>query len=630
MSLFRRFSVVVVAFVLAGMSPALAQDIPDDATRAHVAEWLDQCSRNASDACMPVIKRIEDSPMFGYCQAIEWSWDAARLVRDPENAHFVDEAVGRREKAREFIAKCVPIYAAALDEAGEGDDSSGDTAYRGPVEAADGVMQAVKRSNLRGGPGTTYGKVGLLDIGDEVRVTGVVGDWLRIAAPDGGVAFIYGPLLAEVTPDQGTTAVQREPERQASPVIALEPKCAGMPAGARCWEELAERPGCHVWRDHYLPGYLKMASWSGSCRDGVVDGEGTLSVLEGQHYSEGPATFSLGKGGLNAGARLLPVRHPNEQVAEAAPDQGTTAVVGRDPDDAPPSGNSEQACDWWEVPITAIYTDFTTNTKVGGATKAEAEDEAQNECRIRMLPAPHETSCTVVGEATCVQPRSHAQQPGPPGETPGADTPSVDVPSGTGPLHGSIAFSQEDDGGYAWGIAWSFDSSAGAQAEAIGQCREYGGTQCAEAGWFQEACGALAIGSGNGSGTGWGATTAEAERDALRQCRARLNDDCRIEVARCSRSEEAGGAGRMENMDTAAGHEPDDASEQSCRSWWAIYTVTTSFNGTTEAGAPGLTPQAAQEEAMEDCGEYAGVIEQGSEGREWVRCGEIVEVRCQY
>ena len=124
-------------------------------------------------------------------------------------------------------------------------------------------------------------------------------------------------------------------------------------------------------------------------------------------------------------------------------------------------------------------------------------------------------------------------------------------------LHGSIVFSQDDDGAYAWGIAWSFDSSAGAQAEALGQCREYGGTRCAEAGWFREACGALAIGDGNGYGTGWGATTGEAERDALAQCRV-SNDDCRIELARCAKSEEAGGRGQMD--DAAAAMPEEDAS----------------------------------------------------------------------
>ena len=114
-----------------------------------------------------------------------------------------------------------------------------------------------------------------------------------------------------------------------------------------------------------------------------------------------------------------------------------------------------------------------------------------------------------------------------------------------GPLHGSITFSQEADGGYAWGIAWSFDSRAGALVEATDQCREYGGTGCEEAGWFENACGALAVGDGNGYGTGWGATTAEAERDALAQCRA-ANADCRVEVARCSQSQEAGGRVRTQ------------------------------------------------------------------------------------
>ena len=124
-------------------------------------------------------------------------------------------------------------------------------------------------------------------------------------------------------------------------------------------------------------------------------------------------------------------------------------------------------------------------------------------------------------------------------------SPAADTAS-TGPLHGSITFSQEADGGYAWGIAWSFDSHAGALAEATDQCREYGGTGCEEAGWFENACGALAIGDGNGYGTGGGATTAEAERDALRECRA-ANADCRVEVARCSQSEEAGGRVRVES-----------------------------------------------------------------------------------
>ena len=69
-------------------------------------------------------------------------------------------------------------------------------------------------------------------------------------------------------------------------------------------------------------------------------------------------------------------------------------------------------------------------------------------------------------------------------------------------LHGSIAFSPEDDGSCAWGISWSPDSSLRATRESIGQCHACGGSDRAEVGWLQDACGALAIGDGNGSGTG--------------------------------------------------------------------------------------------------------------------------------
>ena len=120
-----------------------------------------------------------------------------------------------------------------------------------------------------------------------------------------------------------------------------------------------------------------------------------------------------------------------------------------------------------------------------------------------------------------------------------------------GPLHGSIAFSQEVDGAYAWGMAWSFGTAADAAEEAIELCRAYGGGGCQAVGGFKEACGALAIGSGNGYGTGWGATTAAAERNALAECRS-ANVECRFEAAQCSQSEQAGGSGRREDDESLA------------------------------------------------------------------------------
>ena len=103
----------------------------------------------------------------------------------------------------------------------------------------------------------------------------------------------------------------------------------------------------------------------------------------------------------------------------------------------------------------------------------------------------------------------------------------------TGDLHGSIAFAKLDRGSYAYGIAWNAESPEAARRGAREECaRHGGGSACREVGGFRNACGALAIGDNNGFGTGWGATNAEAESDALSNCRA-ANRNCRGEVSRC-------------------------------------------------------------------------------------------------
>ena len=100
-------------------------------------------------------------------------------------------------------------------------------------------------------------------------------------------------------------------------------------------------------------------------------------------------------------------------------------------------------------------------------------------------------------------------------------------------LWGSIAFSQNPDRGHAWAIVWNSDGTTEAERISLEVCRREGGESCQQVGWFRNACGALAIGDGNGFGAGWGATTTQAEQDALEKCRA-ANQDCRIEVSRCS------------------------------------------------------------------------------------------------
>ncbi len=107
------------------------------------------------------------------------------------------------------------------------------------------------------------------------------------------------------------------------------------------------------------------------------------------------------------------------------------------------------------------------------------------------------------------------------------------IPASAQDRYGSIVFSQERDGGYAWGIAWSYDSRSAAMNRAINECRSRGGRNCGEVAWFRNACGALAIGDNNGYGTGWGEGRYDAENYAISGCRSR-NRNCRIAVSRCA------------------------------------------------------------------------------------------------
>ena len=77
------------------------------------------------------------------------------------------------------------------------------------------TMWAAKRSNVRMGPGTEHRKVGLLEVGRKVQVTGKVGDWYRIRK-GGGHAFVYGPLLSSKPPRTGARRAAA-PRRQATP-----------------------------------------------------------------------------------------------------------------------------------------------------------------------------------------------------------------------------------------------------------------------------------------------------------------------------------------------------------------------------------------------------------------------------
>ena len=344
---------------------------------------------------------------------------------DPETVlHSIEEVRGRREKAREFIEECVPIFAAALDEAGGGNDDSGDASYHGSVEPADRVMRAVERSNLRSGPGIGHDRVGLLDVGDEVRVTGVVGDWFRIEPPGGGEAFIYGPLLAEAP----------------APVTAWAepaPEAPGLPADADPAPDTSRASS---------PDYMRFKAWT---QPFCVAGNGAITMIPLADFYEAI----------------------DREICVGVVDIHKTATCDtRTAQCDWPCGGDPRCRNEWEVEPQWPYAGYADEARA----VAEAAGEDPETMRADGLAKVREYPGKFLADT-----RVDADPPPTRGEP---ETPAVTAADSgqAGGLHGSIAFSQDDDGAYAWGIAWSFDSSAGAQSEALGQCREYGGTRCAE------------------------------------------------------------------------------------------------------------------------------------------------------
>ena len=63
------------------------------------------------------------------------------------------------------------------------------------IAPLDRRMAARTRVNLRAGPGTNHRVVGSLAAGQAVQTTGRAGDWLRIAKPGGGTAFVHGNFM---------------------------------------------------------------------------------------------------------------------------------------------------------------------------------------------------------------------------------------------------------------------------------------------------------------------------------------------------------------------------------------------------------------------------------------------------
>ena len=80
------------------------------------------------------------------------------------------------EQQAEWCTRHFELQRSKCDAGGSSAPAASSEAAAEPqVAPADHTMWALKRSNIRSGPGTDHAKVGLLEVGDEVQVTGEIG-----------------------------------------------------------------------------------------------------------------------------------------------------------------------------------------------------------------------------------------------------------------------------------------------------------------------------------------------------------------------------------------------------------------------------------------------------------------------
>ena len=179
----------------------------------------------------------------------------------------------------DFTGFACTVTATVVEEGGEPE--------RGPdIAPMDRRMKARTRVNLRAGPGTNHRVVGSLAAGQAVRATGRAGDWLRIAAPGGGTAFVHGDFIV-------ASAGQEQQPQDRGPAAGPSPKCAGMGERAKCWREFANRPGCYAFDSLYDPSAT--VTWSGACADGLAVGRGTWRWKSLGRFGEETGAMVRGK-----------------------------------------------------------------------------------------------------------------------------------------------------------------------------------------------------------------------------------------------------------------------------------------------------------------------------------------------
>ena len=118
-----------------------------------------------------------------------------------------------------------------------------------------------------------------------------------------------GTRVSEASASVSGTAPAADARRPSGVAVRPSRTCAGKPAGATCWMELSEQPGCHLWNSGFV--LSATVTWTGECVGSVAHGTGTISwVWDGNRLTQ---TGRLVDGKMNG---HWVIRYANGNVGE--------------------------------------------------------------------------------------------------------------------------------------------------------------------------------------------------------------------------------------------------------------------------------------------------------------------------
>ena len=165
-------------------------------------------------------------------------------TRYAQQTYVTHPWVVRRVSDNQIVARAVGRVGKQILDIGDREYGNRVSA-RGPAEAQtpaaahdpDKVMYAAKRANVRTGPSTAHRKVGLLELGEQVRVTARHGNWFRLE-PRGGQRdrFVSARLLTATRPTGARrTNITQDVDRSQTHAPISGPKGAVLAGAKEFW-----------------------------------------------------------------------------------------------------------------------------------------------------------------------------------------------------------------------------------------------------------------------------------------------------------------------------------------------------------------------------------------------------------